>query len=191
MNTSNKPRSSLRLRSVLAASIALVSICAIPARAATQQELEAKLQALADEVDALRSELKQVKADQQVTATTPVSTLTPDVASNASSSRDISTSNEGLSFFGYGQVDYARPSDNPSDTTETVSRFVVGMNKQFDERTRLVSELEIENAVSSAEDPGEVEVEQVYIEREFNDRVFGKVGLFLVPSGLLNENHEP
>jgi hypothetical protein len=191
MHTLNKPRSSLRFRSLLAASIVLTSICAIPASAATQQELEAKLQALADEVDALRSELKQVKADQQVTATTPVSTLTPDVASNAGSSRGFAASNEGLSFFGYGEVDYARPSDDPSDTTATVSRFVVGMNNQFDERTRLVSELEIENTISSAEDPGEVEVEQVYVEREFNDRTFGKVGLFLIPSGLLNENHEP
>jgi len=49
----------------------------------------------------------------------------------------------------------------------------------------------VENTVSSADDPGEVEVEQLYIERTFDDRLFGKVGLFLIPSGLLNENHEP
>jgi hypothetical protein len=55
----------------------------------------------------------------------------------------------------------------------------------------MISELEVENAVSSADDPGEVEVEQLYIERSFDDRLFGKVGLFLIPSGLLNENHEP
>jgi len=72
-----------------------------------------------------------------------------------------------------------------------VSRFVVGMTNEFDEKTRMVSELEVENTVSSADDPGEVEVEQLYIERTFDDRLFGKVGLFLIPSGLLNENHEP
>src|SRR5262249_7122635 len=100
-------------------------------------------------------------------------------------------SDRGVSFFGYGEVTYARPKDNPSDTTENAQRFVIGMNNQFDENTRMVSELEVENGVSSAEDPGEVEVEQMYIEHSFSDRLFGKGGLFLIPSGLLNENHEP
>ncbi len=106
-----------------------------------------------------------------MTTTVPTSTLTPDPTAGNAGPRNITSNNPGLSFFGYGQVDYARPSDAPSDTTETVSRFVVGMNNQFDERTRLVSELEIENTISSADDPGEVEVEQVYIERAFNERI--------------------
>jgi hypothetical protein len=51
--------------------------------------------------------------------------------------------------------------------------------------------LEVEHAVSSADDPGEVEVEQAYIEHALTDNIFAKIGLFLIPSGLLNENHEP
>jgi hypothetical protein len=31
----------------------------------------------------------------------------------------------------------------------------------------------------------------MYIERAFDEGLYGKVGLFLIPSGLLNENHEP
>ncbi len=191
MNVFNRSRLSVCIRPALAISLVAASIATLPARAATQQELEAKLQALADEVDALRSELTSLKADQRVTSTTPASTLTPDTTATFSGASERTSVNPGLSWFGYGQVDYGRPIDNPSDATETVSRFVIGMNNEFDERTRLVTELEIENTISSADDPGEVEVEQVYIERAFNDRMFGKAGLFLIPSGLLNENHEP
>jgi hypothetical protein len=171
--------------------VAIASVTAFPARAATQEELEAKLQALANEVDALRSELSKVKAEQGAMLTTSAVSPTPEASTSAADAHGLAMRDSELSWFGYGQIDYARPSDNPSDATETVTRFVVGMNNQFDERTRLVSEVEIENTVSSAEDPGEVEVEQAYIERQFNDRTFGKIGLFLIPSGLLNENHEP
>src|SRR5581483_693565 len=53
------------------------------------------------------------------------------------------------------------------------------------------SELEVEHAVSSADDSGEVEVEQAWIERQLNDSTYAKLGLFLIPSGMLNESHEP
>ncbi|MEO8923303.1 MAG: porin [Caldimonas sp.] len=40
-------------------------------------------------------------------------------------------------------------------------------------------------------DPGEFEVEQFYVERKINDAIGARAGLFLIPAGLLNENHEP
>jgi hypothetical protein len=133
------------------------------ANAATQQELETKVQALSDELTALKSELKQA----------PVTQDNP------------------LSFFGYGELSYSRPSDNTADTIADVGRFVLGVGYRFDDRTRFVSELEIEHTVSSADDAGEVEVEQSYIEHRLGEATFLKAGLFLIPSGLLNENHEP
>jgi len=68
---------------------------------------------------------------------------------------------------------------------------VLGAGYRFDERTRLVSEIEIEHAISSSGDPGEVEIEQAYIEHDLNASVRAQMGLFLIPSGLINENHEP
>jgi hypothetical protein len=182
----------LSRRCARAALLALL-VCASPTFAATQQELEATLQALADEVASLKAQLAKVSAEQQqqITSTAPRGNLTPDAANGVAEGNTASSADRGVSFFGYGQVDYARPKDNPSDTTESASRFVIGMNNRFDEKTRMISELEVENAVSSADDPGEVEVEQMYVERSFNDQLFGKVGLFLIPSGLLNESHEP
>ena len=44
---------------------------------------------------------------------------------------------------------------------------------------------------ASASDPGEVEVEQAYIERQLSPTLAARGGLFLMPMGLLNENHEP
>jgi hypothetical protein len=183
-----KSRRSIPIGALVIAGAAC-GLIALPVQAVTPDELEAKLQALTDEVTALRTELAKVKADQRPAPAVQVESLTPDAT--ASAPVRLTAQNSGLTWSGYGQIDYARPTDNPSDTTSTVSRFVVGMSNQFDERTRLVSEVEIENTISSAEDPGEVEVEQLYVERRIDDAMFGKLGLFLIPSGLLNENHEP
>jgi hypothetical protein len=99
--------------------------------------------------------------------------------------------NHSPTFFGYGELNYSKPSDSATTATADIARFVIGMGYQFDEKTHLNTELEIEHAVSSADDPGVVEVEQAYIDHEIHDGVFLKAGLFLIPAGLLNENHEP
>jgi hypothetical protein len=54
-----------------------------------------------------------------------------------------------------------------------------------------VAELEVEHAVSSASDPGEVAIEQAYVEQQIKPSLAVRAGLFLMPAGLLNENHEP
>ena len=72
-----------------------------------------------------------------------------------------------MQWFGYGELNYSRPTRRqlPAATAD-VGRFVLGASYAFDDKTRFVSELELEHAVSSADDPGEVEVEQAYIERQ-------------------------
>jgi hypothetical protein len=96
-----------------------------------------------------------------------------------------------LSWFGYGEITYDRPADHPEEARLDLARFVIGAGYRFDEHTRLQSEIEVEHAVSSSSDPGEVEIEQAYIEHELHEGSFVRAGLFLIPSGLLNENHEP
>jgi hypothetical protein len=49
----------------------------------------------------------------------------------------------------------------------------------------------VEHTVSSANDPGEVAVEQAFVERRLTPTLALRAGLFLMPVGLLNENHEP
>jgi hypothetical protein len=94
-------------------------------------------------------------------------------------------------FFGYGELNYSHPRENSADTFADAARVVLGVGYRFDDRTRFVSELELEHAISSAGDPGEFEVEQAYIERDFGRGTYGRLGLILIPSGMLNESHEP
>jgi hypothetical protein len=91
----------------------------------------------------------------------------------------------------YGEINYNRPTRASENATADVRRFVLGYQHRFDAKTKVVTELEVEHAVSSADDPGEVEVEQAYVERQITPNWAVRAGLFLMPAGLLNENHEP
>jgi hypothetical protein len=94
-------------------------------------------------------------------------------------------------LFGYGEIGYSRPSENVAATNTDVARAVLGFKHNFDERTRVTAELEWEHAITSADDSGESEVEQLWLERDFDNGVRGRAGLFLMPVGLINQNHEP
>ena len=39
--------------------------------------------------------------------------------------------------------------------------------------------------------PGEVELEQAYLEFDLNSGLHSRAGVFLLPVGILNETHEP
>ena len=92
---------------------------------------------------------------------------------------------------GYGEIGYSHPTKSAQDTRTDVQRAVIGLAHRFDDRTRVVAEFEWEHAITSASDSGESEVEQLWVEREFAGGIRGRAGLFLMPVGLVNQNHEP
>jgi len=169
--------------------------------------LAAPLTALADEadllrrIDALAAELEKVKAELLATrqktdsvekrqealaataAAAPAAPYGAPAAGIAVGPKTVLT--------GYGEVNYNRPRRDASQAQTDLRRAVIGMEHRFDDRTKLVTEFEWEHAVTSATDAGESEVEQAYIEREFDNGLRAKAGLFLIPAGLLNTNHEP
>ena len=209
----------------LAAAVALALAPALAlAGAATQEELEARVQALADQLKQVQAELAQMRQQQAASAARGPSAQGAQAAQNQSAlpgtsalpggsaapssgpSAEGSTAGTanyaslfpsqggesgGPNFFGYGEMTYARPRENSADTQADLARFVLGTGYKFDDKTRFVSELELEHGVASSEDPGEIEVEQAYIEHDLTSGVFARAGLFLIPTGLLNENHEP
>ncbi len=122
---------------------------------------------LAKRVDALSRELERVKGEM----------------GTKSSSDTV--------LGGYGEVQFSHFSKDGSKDTADLRRFVLAVTHRFDDRTELVTELEIEHAVSSADDAGEVEIEQAYIQHRLSAAWSLRGGLFLVPAGLLNERHEP
>ncbi|NIR61869.1 MAG: porin [Gammaproteobacteria bacterium] len=70
-------------------------------------------------------------------------------------------------------------------------RFVLFFGHEFTDDLRFDSELEVEHALSGDGEPGEVELEQAYVEFDLNDRHRARGGLFLIPVGILNDTHEP
>jgi len=224
------------------ASLALaVSLALAPAisGAASQRDLEARVESLAEQLRAVQAELAELKRQQAATAqaapaaqppaaqnqsalpgpahqsalpasptasagpaaqgatgATPAAgsgAAQPSTSGNASYASLFPSGAQGggPNFFGYGELNYSHPRADSAATRADLARFVLGTGYRFDEQTRFVSELELEHAVSSASDPGEIEVEQAYIERDLAAGVFARAGLILIPSGTLNENHEP
>jgi len=88
---------------------------------------------------------------------------------------------------GYGELHY---NSGPTDMID-FHRFVLFVNHDFNDKMRLVSELEVEHALAGEGKPGEIELEQAYVEFDLTPQSQAKAGLFLIPVGILNETHEP
>ena len=150
-------------------------------------QLAAELEKVKAELAATRQKTETVEKKQETLAAAPA----PSNGTVAAAGAGASAAGPQTVLTGYGEVNYNRPSKDPSQAQTDVRRAVIGIQHRFDERTKLVSEFEWEHAVTSADDQGEAAVEQLYVEREFGNGMRGKAGLFLIPSGLLNANHEP
>lgn len=95
---------------------------------------------------------------------------------------------------GYGEIHYNNLDGEGGASDKDMldlHRFVLFFGHQFNDNLRFFSELEIEHALSGDGAPGEVELEQAYVEMDLNDRHRAKAGVFLLPVGILNETHEP
>ncbi|HEU5294002.1 MAG TPA: hypothetical protein VFU71_04360 [Burkholderiaceae bacterium] len=164
----------------------------------TEAELARKLEQLAAELAAVKAQLaamqQQRAAQAQAAASAPAAaaaTAAAPAAPTAAPAADAAPSSPATVFSGYAELNYNRPTKQPENTQADLRRFVLGVAHRFSPTTKLVSELEVEHAVSSADDPGEVALEQAYIEHQLG-RTWGvRGGLFLIPIGLLNETHEP
>ncbi|MDE2420095.1 MAG: hypothetical protein KGO49_02790 [Gammaproteobacteria bacterium] len=132
----------------------------------------------------IQQQTQQVQQQAQA-----VAQVQQDIKSSAAQKQ----SNDGSSttVSGYGEIGYNRPTKAPEDSNVDVQRAVIGLNHRFDDKTKMVAEFEWEHAITSSSDKGEAEVEQLWIEREFKPDLRGRAGLFLMPVGLINQNHEP
>ncbi len=91
------------------------------------------------------------------------------------------------SLGGYGELHAQLGSDGEID----FHRWVLFVGHEFSDSIRMFSEVELEHSLAGDGKPGEVELEQAYVEFDFDDSNRAKAGLFLLPIGLLNETHEP
>jgi hypothetical protein len=169
---------------------------------ASEADLLQRIEKLAAELDKVKAELAATrqktetveKRQETLTMTPPPAAaagVAPAPAPVEAAGAAPSADGPQTVLTAYGEINYNRPTRDPSQAQTDVRRAVIGVQHRFDKNTRLVSEFEWEHAVTSASDQGEAAVEQLYIERGFSNGLRGKAGLFLIPAGLLNLNHEP
>ncbi len=92
-----------------------------------------------------------------------------------------------LHWGGYAEIHY-----NAGDTQQIdVHRFVLFQEYDFNDKLRLQTEFELEHALAGEGQPGEVELEQAFIEWDVAPSQSLIAGVHLIPVGLLNETHEP
>ena len=96
---------------------------------------------------------------------------------------------EKTSIGGYGEHHYNLV-DEGSDQIDA-HRYVLYAGHAFTDTIRFFSELELEHSLAGDGRPGEVELEQAFIEWQFNRNHKAIIGQYLVPVGILNETHEP
>ncbi|WP_017877454.1 hypothetical protein [Janthinobacterium sp. CG3] len=181
-------------KNLIAAAIAAAFLGAAPGAAAGEAELLQRIEKMAAELEQLKLELRasarKTDAVEQRQQTLAAQAATP-ARAPAGAADAAGPSAPATVITGYGEINYNRPSKDASAAQSDVRRAVIGVQHRFDDKTKVVGEFELEHAVVSKDDSGEVEVEQLYVEREFGNGMRGKAGLFLMPVGLLNTNHEP
>jgi len=138
-----------------------IALAPFAAQAQTVEELQQQIDILAKEVESLKQ------------------------AGNAGSALNK------VSIGGYGELHYNNYSEHANDDQIDAHRFVLYFGYDFTDRVRFASEFELEHSLAGDGKPGEVELEQAYIEIDTTANTKLKTGLFLVPVGILNETHEP
>lgn len=95
------------------------------------------------------------------------------------------------SIGGYGELHYEGGDKDEVD----FHRFVLFFGHEFNDRIRFFSEVELEHALAKdtadGSGPGEVELEQAYIQMDLNQNHRLNAGVQLLPVGLVSVTHEP
>jgi hypothetical protein len=189
---------------IAAVSLAVASVAASAQGATTtaDNDLARKIDTLAAELAAVKAELAQIRSERSAAAASaapnpsaPASTGTAATTAAATPPAALTpapaSTEPATVLSSYGEINYNRPTRASRNAQADVRRFVLGYQHRFDAKSKVVTELEVEHAVSSSSDPGEVAVEQAYVEHQITPTWAARAGLFLMPAGLLNENHEP
>jgi hypothetical protein len=156
----------------------LLFLISTSAFAVTNEELERKINILADEIAQLKASQQQVSTGQQAFGL-------------GQAASKVYFINSGLSIGGYAEVVYNNQSHekqngdptNREPKTEAL-RNVIYLGYKFNEKWLINSEIEIEHV-------DEVYSEFLYVDYLGSDTFNMRFGLSLIPMGLTNELHEP
>lgn len=187
------------LAAALAAAVTSPALYAAPAAEPTMAEVLQLLKQQQAEIEALKAKLNQTETKVEQTATKVAETATA-VEATASA---VETANQRSETYakvadwaertqlgGYGEIHYNNKENGNTDEIDA-HRFVMYLAHDFNDKVRFFSEVELEHSLAGDDEPGEVELEQAYVEWDYADHHSARFGLFLLPVGILNETHEP
>ena len=175
---------------------AVALLCLLATTNAQAQQSNAELLQRLDSLQQQINELKQQLAQTQDQAEATDAKVEA-VAEVIDSEPQLVAETSRTTLGGYGELHYNNLSaEDPSRDLEQIDfhRFVLFFGHEFNHKTRFYSELELEHsfvADSGGDTPGEVELEQAFVEFDLKNNMHAKAGIFLLPVGLLNETHEP
>lgn len=143
---------------------------------------ESKLQATEQELQTLRTQSDGMQ--QQIAVTGEML----ERAETQLSQGGVNNWAQNTRIGAYGELHF-----NNTNLTDEIDfhRFVAYLSHEFSDRLRFFSEVELEHSLAGDGKPGEVELEQAYIEYDLTETLATQVGLFLIPVGILNQTHEP
>lgn len=176
-------------KSLLAAAIATASVTV--QAAPTLEEMWEVIQQQKAEITALKSQLNktETKLEQTDVKVTATADAVEQGAVVGSKLAQVAQWAEKTMVGGYGEHHFNHFAD--SDDQVDAHRYVLFVGHQFTDNVRFFSELEVEHGLSGDGKPGEVELEQAYIEWDYTDNHSVQFGQFLIPVGIINETHEP
>lgn len=175
----------------LATQLSLISLSIFTANSAfaqpSNEEMWEMIQKQQQQIEVLQNALN--KQEQQITETTIIATTAVEAVEQ---NTDIVNSNawyNRVTIGGYTEhhLNVVQDDRNQIDA----HRYVLFFGNKFSDSLRFFSEFELEHSVAGDGQPGEVELEQAFIEWQYSNNHRVTIGQYLLPIGILNEIHEP
>jgi len=185
-------------KTVLAAGLAsfATTLCAIADDTPSMAEMWQIIQQQQAEIARLKAAAEQ--ADNRLQETEIRVVATADAIDNLAQYGATGTSTaaqwaERTRIGSYGEHHFNHYRDGEQQDQVDAHRYVLFLGHQFSNDLSVFSEFELEHGFVEADEdaPGEVELEQAFIQWRFAEHHALVAGQFLLPVGILNETHEP
>jgi hypothetical protein len=182
----------IQMGKMLGLALLVISTSSAHAEAPNAEEMWKIIQQQQKVIEQLQQKLEKTEQKVEV-AEQKVEETAQEVEAAAEAIETASTSSGGgwwnkTSLGGYGELHYnSREGDDQID----FHRYVLYVGHEFTDRVRFFSEWELEHSLAGEGEPGEVELEQAWVEIDINDQHRFRAGLDILPLGILNPTHEP
>ena len=168
---------------------ALLAISPVTFAEVTLEHVDEEVHLALETIQALKAELNELKAAVAMQSEVQEASM----GRIAKAAKKF----EKITLGGYGELHYQDVEKDSGTDSRSMDahRYVLFFGYDFTDKVRFRSEFELEHGLvadtADGSNGGEVELEQMYIEMDHTDNLTSRVGVMLIPVGILNENHEP